>query len=229
MNKRTTDELKAEEVIEYLYQNPLFFHAVPELLNAMRVPHPTTGHEISLLERQVLSLRQQKETLETEIEMLTHIAGENVHLLQKVRAFIAELMRAQNEQQAVEVIYQQMTSEFAVPHVALFSWEIPQQQTAGLHQLGMSPQWLSTLREILQPQRPVCGGVEAHWQKGLFPQVQQPIASTCLIPLGEDRVWGVLALGSEENRFAEDQGTYFLAIMGEMITARLERLFAPIK
>lgn len=222
---RSGYELHAEDVIAYLCQNPQFFYDVPELLNELSVPHPKTGHEISLLERQVFNLRQQKEALQIEIEMLKDIAGENGRLLQKVQGFTIALMRAEDAQQAVETIYQQMKEIFSVPYVALFSWEMPRQQLAGLHQLGMSQAWLNTLKETLQPDSPVCGGLEAQWQKGLFPQVHNPIVSVSIIPLGQSRVWGLLALGSDTNRFHADQGTYFLKIMGQMMTARLERLF----
>jgi len=219
----------AEQVVQYLYENPKFFHAFPELLNILQVPHPTTGHEVSLLERQIWNLRQQKQALQIEIDALKEIAGENGRLLQKVQGLGLALMQAETSQAAVEVVYQQMKQEFAVPYVALFSWDLPNQQLEGLHQLGMSQTWLQTLRANLQLDRPTCGELEPQWQKGLFPQVQASIVSICLLPLGKEQVWGLLALGSDGRRFHSDQDTYFLKIMGQMITARLEHLFIDDK
>lgn len=46
--------------------------------------------------------------------------------------------------------------------------------------------------------------------------------------MGEEAVWGVLALGSKTNRFHPDLGTYFLNIMAELIGARLNHLFERI-
>jgi uncharacterized protein YigA (DUF484 family) len=218
-------EIHAEDVAEYLNQNRQFFHIFPELLTEMSVPHPKSGSEVSLLERQVHNLREQRDALQLEIAMLKDIAGENGALFQKVQAFTEALMRAKDVQQAVDTVYQQMSEAFNVPYVTLFSWEVPSEQVGGLHQLGMSLTWLNTLKETLQPQVPMCGVVEAEWQKGLFPLVTELVKSTCIIPLGTDRVWGVLALGSDNERFHSDQGTYFLKIMGAMITARLDRLF----
>ena len=219
-------ELHAEEVADYLYHNREFFHVFPELLNELSVPHPKLGGEISLLERQVWNLRQQKEALQQQIEALTEVAGENGVLLQKVQQFGLALMRTQDETEAVAEVVRQMKEVFGVPFVALFSWEVPSCQVEGLHQLGLSQAWLKALKETLQPEHPVCGGLEDHWRKGLFPQVETEVRSTCLLPLGRERVWGVLALGSdEETRFHAEQGTYFLTLMGQMVSAKLASLF----
>jgi len=66
--------------------------------------------------------------------------------------------------------------------------------------------------------------LEAQWQKGLF-QTDKPMQSVCVIPLGIQSVWGALALGATTDRFNPELGTYFLKVMGQMISARLQRLF----
>jgi uncharacterized protein YigA (DUF484 family) len=47
----------------------------------------------------------------------------------------------------------------------------------------------------------------------------------CCVPLGWQSVWGVLALGSHSNRFQPDLGTYFLKILGELVSAQFNGLF----
>jgi len=51
--------------------------------------------------------------------------------------------------------------------------------------------------------------------------------SVCILPLGQEAVWGVLALGSQTERFNPNLGTYFLTMMSELITAKLQHLFQP--
>lgn len=218
------NDLHEEDVANFLNQNREFFHVFPNLLNELSIPHPETGKAVSLLERQIYQLRKQRDALQIEVDTLINVAGENGQLFQKVKAFTKALMAARSEQEAVDCIVEEMKQRFEVEEVNLVTWEVPQTGLHGMTQLGLSQNWVQTLKQTLQPEEPVCGLLENAWQKGLFhsPEAMQ---SVCLLPLGEQRVWGVLALGSTTDRFKPDLGTYFLKIMAEMVTARLSHLF----
>ena len=218
------DDIHAEHVADYLAHNPEFFHVFPNLLDQLSIPHHASGTAVSLLERQVWQLREQKERLQDEVDSLVSIAGDNGRLLQKVQQLTRLLLMAENEQQAVDSIYSQMREVFKVEFVTLVTWEVPRIGVAGMSQLGVRQDWVKTLRETLQPCKPVCGIIEEKWKSGLF-HGESNIHSLCCLPLGWDRVWGVLALGSPTDRFQPDLGTYFLKVMAELITARLNRLF----
>lgn len=218
------DELHAEHVADYLAHNPEFFHVFPNLLDKLSLPHPASGKAVSLLERQVWQLREQKDKLQDEVDSLVAIAGDNGRLLHKVQQLTRQMMAAETEQQAVDAIYEQMKEVFKVDYMTLVSWEVPQQGVRGLSQLGVRQDWVKTLRDTLQPGKPVCGLIEEKWKTGLF-HGESNVHSVCCLPLGWDRVWGVLALGSPTDRFQPDLGTYFLKVMAELITARLNRLF----
>lgn len=222
MTKRS--DIHAEHVADYLVHNPEFFHVFPYLLDVLSIPHPATGRAVSLLERQVWQLREQKERLQDEVDSLVSIAGDNGLLMQKVHQLTRQMMTAETEQAAVDALYEQMRDVFKVDYITLVTWEVPRVGIHGMTQLGVRQDWVKTLRETLQPGKPVCGLIEEKWKSGLFHQ-QDDLDSLCCLPLGWDRVWGVLALGSPTNRFQPDLGTYFLKIMAELITARLNRLF----
>ncbi|MCF6346090.1 MAG: DUF484 family protein [Thiomicrorhabdus sp.] len=222
MSKST---LHAEEVVEYLDQNRKFFHACPNLLDELSIPHPKTGKAVSLLERQVFQLRAQRDSLKVEIDALKNIAGENGQLFLKVQTFTKALMATQTEQAAMDCIYQSMAELFQVEHVTMVSWEMPNTCLKGLSQLGVSQTWADTLKSSLERNKPACGPVDKDWKKGLF-HTQEAMKSVCFLPLGDERVWGVLALGSKtEQRFNPDLDTYFLAMMSELISAKLNHLF----
>lgn len=76
----------------------------------------------------------------------------------------------------------------------------------------------------LAPGKPHCGLVEADWRKGLFPKIET-VESVCIIPLGTKKIWGILALGSNDQRF-EPHDTYFLKFICQFVTAKLEILFS---
>jgi len=216
--------LHAEDVVNYLDQNRKFFHACPSLLDELSIPHPKSGKTVSLLERQVFQLREQRDALKVEVDTLVNIAGENGQLFLKVQAFTKALMATQSEQEAVDCIYQKMTELFNVEHIAMVSWDIPTRCLNGLSQLGVSQTWADTLKMSLEVNKPACGLLENEWQKGLF-HTQDPMKSVCILPLGSDNVWGVLALGEQTERFHQNLGTYFLKMMSELITAKLNHLF----
>lgn len=217
-------DLNEEKVANFLNNNRDFFHVFPSLLNDLSIPHPESGKAVSLLERQIYQLRHQRDELKVEVDTLMNIAGENGALLHKVRDFTKELMSARSEQAAMDCIIAEMRNRFEVEAVALVTWEVPEISLHGMTQLGVSQNWVGALKSTLTPKEPACGVLENDWQKGLF-QGQESMRSVCLLPLGEQRVWGVLALGSTSERFHADLGTYFLKIMAEMVTARLQHLF----
>lgn len=218
------NDIHEEDVANFLNRNREFFHVFPNLLDELSIPHPETGKAVSLLERQIYQLRKQRDELQVEVDTLINIAGENGQLFHKVKEFTKSLMACRTEQAAVNCIIQEMRQGFDVEEVALVSWEVPSHSLHGITQLGISQTWVETLKATLQPQEPACGLLEDEWQKGLF-HSHEPMQSVCLLPLGEKRVWGVLALGSTTDRFHPNLGTYFLKIMAEMVTARLCHLF----
>lgn len=217
-------ELHAEAVAEYLNQNRTFFHVFPNLVSDLSVPHPKNAQTVSLIERQLFLLREERDALQLEIDALKNIVGENGQLLTKVYAFSHALMASQTEQEAVAVIYRVMAEVFGVEQVSLLSWDVPKTPIKGFGQLGTSQAWAHALKTTMQVDSPMCGLLEQDWQKGLF-NTDERVHSICVIPLGTERVWGVLALGSYAERFSADLGTYFLKEMGRLITARLQRLF----
>lgn len=219
--------LSAEQVVNYLDQNRTFFHLFPNLLDELSIPHPKSGQAVSLLERQVFQLREQRDALQVAVDLQLDIVGENAELSQKVQQFTKALMATQSEQAAVECIIEQMKTLFKVEHIALVSWDVPKVSVQGMNQLGLSQTWVSALKTTLQAEHPICGLVEKEWQKGLF-STGQAMQSVCLLPLGNTRVWGVLALGSQTDRFHPSLGTYFLKMMAELVSAKLGHLFSHV-
>ncbi|WP_029406864.1 DUF484 family protein [Thiomicrorhabdus sp. Milos-T2] len=217
-------KVSAEEVVNYLSHNPKFFHIFPNLLDDLSIPHPKTGDAVSLLERQVFQLREQRDTLKIEVDNLVDVATENGQLFYKVQLFTKALMATQTEQDLVTEVYAQMQNLFEVDQVAMVSWDVPKTSLQGITQLGVSQSWSEALKTSLNPHKPICGLLENEWQNGLF-HTEDAMQSVCLLPMGVEAVWGVLALGSKTNRFHPDLGTYFLNIMAELIGARLNHLF----
>jgi uncharacterized protein YigA (DUF484 family) len=218
-----SQDLQASQVINYLQKHPDFFYQAPELLETLMIPHPTSGKEISLLERQVFQLRQKNMQIQANMETYMDNARANIEIAQKVQAFAIRLMEAKDVTQAVNIILEEMQNRFNVEQCLLHSFGLPDVNVCGISQLGVSRKWSEAMRNVLQPMKPHCGLLENEWRKGIFAKTDQ-IQSICLLPLGSDQVWGMLALGSNDQRF-EPNDTYFLKFFCQMITAKLDSLF----
>jgi uncharacterized protein YigA (DUF484 family) len=216
--------LHAEDIANYLDKNRTFFHVFPNLLDELSLPHPKSGKAVSLLERQVYQLREQRDGLQVEVDGLMDVAGENSALFQKVQDFTKALMATQTDQKAVDCIYEYMSGLFEVDYISLVTWDVPKTSLKGVSQLGVSQTWSETLKNRVHLNQPACGLLEKEWQNGLF-HTQDPMTSVCVLPLGVDHVWGVLALGSQTERFHPSLGTYFLKMMAELVTAKMNHLF----
>jgi len=218
-------DLTAQEVANYLARHPDFFQIFPDLVERMRLPHPRSGQSISLLQHQLVDLRDRKAALEEEVSALLAVAGDNGRLFEKLHQLTLALMAARDESDAVRCLLTLLPTLFAVEQVRLHSWQVPREPVEGLHQLGVGRAWSKVLRDNLQPRHPRCGALEAGWQAGLF-AAEPVVRSVCLVPLGMERVWGVLAIGSSDGaRFVPELDTYFLRVLGDLVSARLGHLF----
>lgn len=221
MSDRT---LSPEEVSRYLRAHPDFFHSHQELLETLSLPHPQTGNAISLIERQLHQFREQRDRFQVEVETMLDIAGENGQLFQRVMQLNSGLMASRSEEEAVRLLHDQLRELFRVDQSVIHSFDMPFRSVAGIRQLGMSAKWTAALSALLTPKTPFCGALEKEWRQGLF-EDGESIHSVCILPLGEERIWGILVLGSHDLRFENDFGHFFLRMICEMVDAKLKWLF----
>ncbi len=86
-----TDE---ERIERYLTLNPDFFERHQPLLARMRLPHMRTGSTVSLVERQVEVLRDQKTDADRRLAEFVAVARANDHLAERIHRFTRRLLRA---------------------------------------------------------------------------------------------------------------------------------------
>ena len=79
----SADDDRELEIIDYLRAHPDFFERHPEALAAIDIPHPT-GDAVSLIERQVRTLRAQSNNYRGQLESLVSVARENDGLAKRL-------------------------------------------------------------------------------------------------------------------------------------------------
>ena len=201
--------MDANDVAKFLKANPQFFDQNPQLLESIYVPHPHGGRAIPLTERQIVSLREKVKLLEGKLGEFVRFGEDNDAIGEKVHRLSLALLGAQDVPAATQALYFHLREDFSVPHVALKVWteeEVPaelrdQAETMGAPQCG-----------------PAAGNPFLPW----FSEAQEHIRSMALVPLGQTRTTGLLALGSEDpQRFFAEMGTLYLRRIGELTAGAL--------
>ena len=86
--------LAEEQIGEYLVAHPEFFERHPGVLARLRLPHQRGSAAVSLVERQVLVLREKHETLEHKLQELIENGRANDAIYDRVHRLTRRLLRA---------------------------------------------------------------------------------------------------------------------------------------
>jgi uncharacterized protein YigA (DUF484 family) len=221
-----TDE---ERIERYLGLNPDFFERHQALLARMRLPHMRTGSTVSLVERQVEVLREQKSDSDKRLAEFVAVARANDQLADKIHRFTRRMMRAADAQAALTSLEASLREDFDAFHsVLVLTGSIASLSSVEfepfLRKLTPEDANIRSFEALLATGKPRCGQVRDSQRDFLFGPEAPSIGSVALVPLGENGSIGLLALGSaERERFHPGMSTEFLKRMGELITDALSR------
>jgi uncharacterized protein YigA (DUF484 family) len=221
-----TDE---ERIERYLNLNPDFFERHQPLLARMRLPHMRSGSTVSLVERQVEVLREQKTEADRRLAEFIAVARANDTLAERIHRFTRRMLRAPNPVAAIGTLEASLREDFDAFHsVLVLTVPIASLATVEaepfLRRLPADDANIRTFEALLATGKPRCGQVRDTQRDFLFGPESASIGSVALVPLGENGTLGLLALGSaERERFHPGMSTEFLKRMGELITDALSR------
>ena len=214
------------EMVRYLRDHPAFFEAHQDVLAGMVLTHES-GSAVSLIERQVQILREQKEEHKHKFQSLISTAQNNEKLNNNVNNLILELLDAESLSDVINVIEQRIRADFEADaivvkllasgneilkeHEELTSWQQPA---------------LVIGEKVMTAREPVCGSFNTEHMQALFDDAD--IQSAGIVPLAKDKnsknCYGIIAIGSyDPQRFRADMGTLFLSLLGQVLTRILKR------
>jgi uncharacterized protein YigA (DUF484 family) len=201
--------MDANDVAKFLKANPQFFDQHPQLLESIYVPHPHGGRAIPLTERQIVSLRDKVRVLEGRLGEFVRFGEDNDAIGEKVHRLSLALVGAKDARAAAQALHFHLREDFSVPHVALRLWsqdDVPAELRDKAESMGA----------------PLCGAAAGSPFLGWFGEAADHLRSIALIPLGQTRTLGLLALGSEDpRRFFAEMGTLYLRRIGELTAGAL--------
>ena len=106
------------DMVRYLRDHPAFFENHQDLLAGMVLTHEA-GSAVSLIERQVQVLREQKEDLKRKLQSLINTAQTNEKLNNNVNALILELLDASSLKDVISIIEKRMRADFAADAIVV--------------------------------------------------------------------------------------------------------------
>ena len=210
--------MDANEVAQFLRSHPQFFDQHPQLLESIFVPHPHGGRAIPLTERQLLGLREKVRLLEVKLSELIQFGEDNDAIGEKVHRLSLALLGARDFASTAHALYFHLREDFAVPHVALRIWG----KSLLDGTLEGSPVEAELRDKAENMGAPQCGAAAGNPFVPWFREAEEHVRSIALVPLGQTRAIGLLALGSEDpKRFYAEMGTLYLRRIGELTAGAL--------
>jgi len=218
--EQTVDD-REERIAGYLSAHPDFFNRHPEALAAIDLPHPT-GDAISLIERQVRTLRDQATLYRRQLEDLVGVARENDTLAKRLHRLTLALIETHSFDEVLNTLQDELREQFKADAVEMKLFASDQLE-AHAHEPGPA-----LFRDFLQRARPNCGQLDKAKLEYLFGPQAGETGSAALIPLTAPPLAGVLAIGSRDpDRFHEGKSVDFLQRLAEVVSAKLQTAAGP--
>jgi hypothetical protein len=212
--------MSPEDVARYLKGHPEFFETYADMIGDISIPHPHGGRAIAISERQIISLREKNKILEGKLRELVQYGEENDAIGERVHRAAMAVMKPENLESLLQVLYYNLREDFAVPHAVLRLWS--EWDHPPLVEFGHSSQEVRIFADSLN--QPYCSHKPMFETGEWFGGAGSLTKSYAYIPLRTDRVFGLLALASEDpQRFYPEMGTLYLKRLGQLISTALAR------
>lgn len=209
-----------QTVIDFLRSHPDFFERHPRLLNELQLPHDT-GEAVSLVKRQIETLRSQAESYRSRLDSLIEIARKNDDLNIRLHKLTLTLIDTLDFGEVLTVLQDKLQEDFGAGAVELHIF------TSVEANKEMNPK-LDGFRSYVDAAKPFCGQLPQDQLEYLFGADADRIQSTALIPVTGEGLLGLLAIGSPDaERYHPEMGTDYLSRLGEIVSKTLEVLSEP--
>jgi hypothetical protein len=211
------------QLVSLLKNNPDILLRHPELVAELEVPHES-GVAVSLIERQVVGLREKLKDMENKMRELMGAAKDNDRLAQSRHRLALNLLNAHDLDDVISTISDELWAELKADfvNVRLFT------NNEGLIKdnpdlfVSKNDESVNCFSTMLKHKNPMCGHYSDEQKTFLFGDDATLVKSAAVIPLSAGAELGLLGLGSDdETRFELSMGTDFLIQIGELISASL--------
>ena len=222
MTDKKLTSITAEQVADFLQQQPEFFEGKETLLSNLKISHG--GGAVSLMEKQVAVMRERNVELRQRLNQLLEVAGENDKLFEKTRKLLLSLLVAENASDIYGAIYTSLKADFGSDCMALILTNDAASESEKYNYVrkysaeNVNP----SLARLINGNKAVCGVLRGDELAALFPGEEERVGSAAMVPLHWQGQWGLLAIGSlDPEHFKSSLGTLFINHIGEVLSRAL--------
>ena len=206
-----TGAVTAEQVCQYLVENPDFFIQHPSILEALQIPHVQKG-SVSLVELQSEQLRKKVRLLNYKLSQLISIAKQNEKIYRAYADLNLRLLTSKNVSDILLKLQETLQEELGLASVELKLFK-------GANALPELQQRLFLEKRFKQGPY-FFGRLSEHEKQLMFGK--DVAESATLILLGDRRDIGILAVGSRNaDHFTPDMDTLLLNQLREVLNVVL--------
>jgi uncharacterized protein len=218
------ERIDEDSIADYLQRNPDFFDRHASLLTRLKLSHSRGAATVSLIERQVVALREKSQTLEARLRELIDVARENDVLSDKIHKLACRLIRARTAPAVLDGLETSLREDFGASEWLIVMGsgqesELAKISSRHLRTVKQGAAELKMFDTLFESGRPRCGQIRDSQRDFLFGANNIEIGSAALVPLGPQPHFGLLAIGSPDaEHFHPGMSTEFLARIGELVS-----------
>jgi len=217
---------KEAAIVEYLATTPDFFERHEMLLLQLKLPH-ANGNSISLVERQLAGLRKKCASYQQQLKELIEIGHKNDLLIKRLHQLTLALIDTTNLDEVLNALEDHLREEFDADRVELWLF-MPADLEDSSRLDAQKQEAINNFQSFFSQGKPLCGRLTKAQLDFLFGVEVNDIRSAALIPMRNESIAGILAIGSiDEQRFQADMGIDFLNRLGDIVSQRLEMVSEP--
>ncbi len=211
-------KISEQQVIAYLQDHLDFFEHNEELLAELKLPHKS-GNAVSLVERQMTTMRSQLANCKTELHRLIELARDNDSLNTRLHRMTVELFDSTSLDDVIDSLQNHLRDQFKADAVEVKLFSSNDMKKAA--ESGSAGPAL--FLDLMQNGKPTCGKIHKDQMHYLFGDLESDAGSVALVPLQGLSISGILAIGnSNPDHFHCGQGTDFLRRLGDIVVKAFE-------
>lgn len=209
--------IDAEDVERYLDANRDFFTTRDSLLAKLELNHHQ-GAAVSLAERQIKILRQEKSSIVGQIEELVANAKRHDAMMQRIHQVLLEMVQLKDIEQVKSWMSNACTDQFGADFV-----------TVNVANIDPEAANLPLLSSLGVSENAICVEEEQVSEVNALFALSEAMNSFAILPLCNLRPFGYIVLGSKEkDRYQPQLGTLYLQMLADCCAAVLSPLLADI-
>lgn len=208
--------ITADDVIEYLKQNPDFFVGRDALLSELSIPHKS-GSATSLVERQVAVLRERNMDMRQRLHKFVDVARDNDKLFEKTRKLTLRLLTATDLKGIFDIVADSLNNDFSIEYFSLALFNHPSLKDLTSIDLVDETETYQQIGHLLRSGNAISGILRTKELAFLFP-THGGVKSAAIAPLGNEPTLGYIAVGNDrDDYYRANMDTLFLTYISQML------------